>query len=136
MSVDENKAVVCEFLDRMASGEIDQAFAMMTNDAGWWLPSDAAGGVTMSKTQMYDAVQAFGAVFKTPPHLTRGRITAEDDRVCIEQVSRGGETHGGAIYANDYHLLVIVRDGKIHEVREYMNPLLGAALMAEMQAGA
>lgn len=134
MSLEHNKAVVVDFFDKIDRGDIDDAFAMMTDDATWWFPSDAPGGITMAKAQIYAAVQAFSKVFKTSPKLERGRITAEGDRVCLEQVSRGGETHGGATYANDYHLLITLRDGKVCEVREYMNPMLGAALMAEMQA--
>lgn len=135
MSLEDNKAVVVAFFDKIDSGDIDGAFAMMTDDATWWIPSDAPGGLTMTKAQMYDAIGVFGKVFKTPPKIERGRITAEGDRVCLEQVSRGGETHGGATYANDYHLLISLRDGKVQEIRDYMNPVLGVALMAEMQAG-
>ena len=63
-------------------------------------------------------------------------MTAEEDRVCVEQTARGGITRGGLSYANDYHLLFRLRDGLIVEVREYMNPLMIAGVTAEMAAAA
>ena len=63
-------------------------------------------------------------------------MTAEEDRVCVEQTARGGMTRGGVAYANDYHMLFRLRDGLIVEVCEYMNPLMIAGVSAEMAAAA
>ena len=47
-------------------------------------------------------------------------MTAEGERVAIEAISRG--THSsGKPYANQYHFLMRVRDGKIVEFKEYMD---------------
>jgi ketosteroid isomerase-like protein len=136
MSSQSNKALAIQFFDKIDAGNFDAAFALMSDDATWWFPTDTPGGLKLSKEAMRGAIAGFEKAFKTAPQMERGRITAEDDRVCIEQQSRGGVTHGGATYANDYHILMVVRDGEISEVREYMNPMLGQALMAEMQSQA
>jgi ketosteroid isomerase-like protein len=83
---------------------------------------------------MRGMVAKFVNIFAQAPAMTPGRITAEGDRVCVEQSSRGGKTHGGNSYGNDYHMLFKLRDGLICEVREYMNPLMAAPLMAELAA--
>ena len=134
MDIDTNKQLVTTFFDHIDAREFDAGFAMMTDDATWWIPSDAPGGTTMTKAQMRQAVDTFSKVFKTLPKMERVHMTAEGDRVCLEQYSRGGETFGGAAYANDYHLVIVLRDDRISEIREYMNPLLGAAVIAEIQA--
>jgi ketosteroid isomerase-like protein len=33
------------------------------------------------------------------------------------------ELNNGRIYNNDYHFLFIVRDGKIHQVKEYLDTI-------------
>ena len=48
-------------------------------------------------------------------------MTAEDDRVAMEATSQA-VTIDGIDYANIYHMLHVVRDGKIVKVREYMDP--------------
>jgi len=63
------------------------------------------------------------------PAMTPRPITAEADRVCVEQSTRGGNSYG-----DDYHMLFQLRDGLIYEVREYMNPLMAAPLMGELAA--
>ena len=87
---------------------------------------------------MRGSIASFFNIFTKHPRFEFGRMTAEGDRVCFEQTSRDGLTHGGVGYANDYHMLVEFRNGLISEVREYMNPLLSAPVMSEIhqvQAG-
>ena len=136
MTTEASRQVVTQFLDRFNAGDFDAAFALMADDATWWLPTDVPGGMTMSKRAMHASMGTLGDAFRESPKMVRGRVTAEDDRVSVEQHSRGGVTRGGASYANDYHMLFQLRDGLIVEVREYMNPVLAAAFMAELQGGA
>lgn len=134
MSVEANKQTVRAFFRHLESGALDDAFALLTPDATWWIPTDQPGGVALPKDVMRGGVADFYGVFAHQPEMTQLRMTAEDDRVCLEQISRNGRTHGGVSYGNDYHMLFQLRDGLICEVREYMNPVLAAGLMAEMQA--
>ena len=134
MSVEANKQTVKQFFDYMGRGDADGAFSLLTPDAIWWIPSDQPGGTTIPRHVMEGSVGAFFSVFEKPPVMESGRMTAEGDRVCLEQTARGGITKGGASYGNDYHMLFQFRDGLICEVREYMNPLLSAPVAAEIQA--
>ena len=134
MSIEDNKRVTRKFLELLHKQAIDDAFALLAPDATWWIPNDKAGGVTIPKDHMRPGVTAFVSIFAQQPDNEIGRMTAEEDRVSVEQTARNGRTRGGFTYANDYHLLFRLRDGLIVEVREYMNPLLGAGMMAEISA--
>ncbi len=134
MSIEENKATVHKFLEGMEKGDLDGAFTLLTEDVQWWIPGDQPGGTVLTKAVMRGLVAKFMGILTQAPATTRGRITAEGDRVCVEQSSRVGKTHGGNSYGNDYHMLIELRDGLICEVREYMNPLMAAPLMAELGA--
>ena len=134
MSIEHNKRIVREFFAHLHHSEFDEAFALLTSDATWWIPTQEPGGMSLSKQAMRSGIDQFYRVFAQAPVMTPGRMTAEEDRVCLEQISRGGKTRSGVSYGNDYHMLFQFRDGLICEVREYMNPLLAAPLMAELNA--
>ncbi|HEY6870671.1 MAG TPA: nuclear transport factor 2 family protein [Novosphingobium sp.] len=136
MSTQSNKQIVQRFFELMSRFEVEAGFALLAPDATWWIPTDRPGGLTVTKAEMLGSVGAFTRAFAQAPVTAFGRMVAEGNLVCLEQTTRGGRTHGGTEYGNDYLLLVELRDGLITEVREYMNPVLAAGLMAEMaQAG-
>jgi hypothetical protein len=54
--------------------------------------------------------------------ISIGAITAEDDRVAVEAESKATLVNG-ALYHNRYHFLFVVRDGRIHAVKEYLDTL-------------
>jgi ketosteroid isomerase-like protein len=47
-------------------------------------------------------------------------MTAEGERVAVEAKSEGVHT-SGARYHNRYHFLLVVRDGRITELKEYLD---------------
>jgi len=51
-------------------------------------------------------------------HMTVKGMVAEGDKVAVELESRG-ELDNGRLYNNEYHLLMTIRDGKVHAVKEY-----------------
>ena len=50
-------------------------------------------------------------------------MTAEDDRVAVEATSDGMHV-SGMPYSNHYHFLFTWRDGKLLELKEYMDTQL------------
>lgn len=136
MSAESNKQIVSRFFDFVDANDFDSAFAMMADDATWWFPTAEVGGMTVSKQVMRGMVSGFDGVFRDLPRMVRDRMFAEGDLVCLQQHSRGGVTHGGATYENDYLMLVALRDGMITEIREYMNPMMAAGVTAEIEAAA
>jgi len=55
-------------------------------------------------------------------------MTAEDDRVAVE-VSGESIHASGKPYNNKYHFLLIIRDGKIIQLKEYMDTQLAAKIL-------
>ncbi len=47
-------------------------------------------------------------------------FTAEGERVAVETESYS-EMNNGKVYNNLYHFVFVVRDGKIHEVKEFLD---------------
>ena len=62
-----------------------------------------------------------GAMFEGgAPTVTITGTTAEGGRVAIEAVGTG-KLRNGRDYANRYHFLLEVRDGRVLAIREYMD---------------
>jgi len=52
--------------------------------------------------------------------MTVKGLIAEGDKVAVE-VESYGELQNGRVYNNEYHFSITIRDGKISEVREYLD---------------
>lgn len=120
--VEADKQLVRDFMEAFGSGDIPRTMAMMSEDATWWV----AGTIPLSGT--YDKAEftaLLGGVVencKGPIQLTPKEFTAEGGRVAVETESYV-ETNEGKVYNNEYHFLFVVRDGKITQVKEYLDTM-------------
>jgi ketosteroid isomerase-like protein len=60
------------------------------------------------------------SIFKDGLEQRIGAVTAEDDRVAVE-VEVEGVAPNGKLYNNTFHYLFRFRDGKICQVKEYVD---------------
>jgi uncharacterized protein len=114
MGASENKQLVIEFFGHLSAGRRPEALAMLAEDGTWWAP----GIGVMTKGQFTELIGGMDAIMKGPIKLTPKRITAEDDRVAVEAES-DGDLANGKHYHNVYHFLIVLRGGKVREVKEY-----------------
>jgi uncharacterized protein len=114
MGTSENKQLVTELFGHLSAGRRQQGLEMLAEDATWWAP----GMGTMPKSQFAEMVVQMDVILKGPIKLTIKRMTAEDDRVAVEAES-DGDLVNGKHYHNIYHFLIVIRGGKIREVKEY-----------------
>jgi hypothetical protein len=125
MSAEDNKKVVLAFFENFSSGKMQEALAMMADNATWSVmgkPDKFALAGTKTKAEFSELVKGIGAVMPKGLRVTPKGITAEGDRVALEAESYG-EHANGKIYNNMYHFLVEVRNGKIQAVREYLDTI-------------
>jgi uncharacterized protein len=117
-----NRKIVLEFLGAFSAGRFDQVFAMLDDQATWWA-NGTVDGISGRRTK-----QQFAAAVSGISELsTTGGLpvvvlstTAEGDRVAVEAKTDARFTNGKA-YRNDYAFMFALRDGKITEVKEYMD---------------
>ncbi|MGW6898941.1 nuclear transport factor 2 family protein [Streptomyces sp. NPDC054919] len=121
MSVEEtNKRIVTEFLVSMSAGKIDGALALLDDQATWWISGTLEGlSGERNKAEFLDlfAGVSKATVTGTIP-ITPIAWTAQGERVALEARAEAKLVDGGD-YNNEYHFLFIVRDGKIHTIKEY-----------------
>ncbi len=123
MSIELNKKIASEFFDRFSANDIAGALDMMTDGATWRLPGKPGQlpvvGVR-SKDQIARLFHNMIGRLKSGLKMTVKSMVAEGDKVAVEAESYG-ELQNGRIYNQEYHMLIAFRDGKICEVREYLD---------------
>jgi ketosteroid isomerase-like protein len=125
MSLDANKRLVREFLDHYAHARYEAALAMLAPDARWWIPGHPQEFPAAGWADKATVERRLAANLKLLPHgieIIAGDMTAEGERVAVEAESKA-QLVNGTIYHNRYHFLFVVRDGRIHAVKEYLDTL-------------
>lgn len=123
MSTEQNKQIVGEFFKRFSAGDVPGALGLL-DDAVIWRVMGREGGLPMSGEMDKEGIgNLMGVVKDAFPEgmkLTPTGWTAEGDRVALEMESYG-EKANGTIYNNLYHFSIVLSDGKIKSLREYMD---------------
>jgi len=125
MNILANKNVVKLFLSHFERGDVNKLLDMMSDDATWWVngkPHLFAFAGLKTKAEMGSVFDALFASFDGGLTMELKSSIGEGDIVAVE-ASSYGITKGGKHYQNEYHLLFVLRDMKIVEVREYTDPM-------------
>jgi ketosteroid isomerase-like protein len=117
---DRNKQIATEFLTALAAGNMDTVAEMTTDDFTWWIAGSTLFSGTHQKAAWLEQFDVFAGTFAGPNRLTPTAFTAEGERVAVECEGEV-ELKNGRTYANLYHILFEIRDGKIASGREYMD---------------
>lgn len=120
-TTEATKAVVHAFYDAMNARDLDAILALYTDDASTWVLGEGpyAGRNPVSRALMGSFLEMSDLRF------TIVSMIAEGDRAAIELESEG--KLGGKAYRNRYHNLIVVRDGRVAELKEYFDTMLAAA---------
>jgi len=127
-----NSQIVQHFFTVMnEAGPAEAASRFGTADLIWWTPGGGEiqnhlDGLTRLIERHFD---------ERGITLTIEGITAEGERVAVEARSEG-RLRTGARYANRYHWLFILRDGKIAVAREYNDTAHVKEVLGPLLAGA
>jgi ketosteroid isomerase-like protein/acetyl esterase/lipase len=122
-SAGETERVARELIARFDAGDLAGALDMLADDVNWWIvgrqeTQPAAGD--HDREQITRLLRTMGSRLKNGLRMKVKGTVAEGDRAALE-IESHGELDNGRVYNNQYHMLVRVRDGKIAEVREYLD---------------
>ncbi len=129
---DPNRKLADEFCGRLSSGNVDTVMEMFASDACVHLmmkaehfPLKIATDFKTPATIRAYFASAFEA--ETPHHACRA-LAVDGNKIFVETVSEA-TLPGGGLYANNYVFVIEARDGKIVEMREYLDTLLAKQAM-------
>jgi ketosteroid isomerase-like protein len=125
MGIAENKQVVLDFYEAGARGDMDKCFDLLSDDVTWTnIGATKFSGTYAGKQTLME--QLLGPLFgqlKAGISSEIERLTAEGD-IVVAQTSGTAETLNGTPYNNTYCQIILIRDGKIAEVKEYFDTAL------------
>jgi ketosteroid isomerase-like protein len=122
-NVERNRQLAHEFFARLNANDLTRALDLVSADASWWIagkPGLSAGGGDYDKEKITALLNTMFRRLKDGLRMTVRSSIAEGDKVAVEVESRG-ELTNGRMYNNEYHMLLTMRDGRIVQVREYMD---------------
>lgn len=116
-----NKDIVAKFWQAFSRSDFDAALALLDDNVTWWVSGTTGISGNYDKLGLKELFSSVAGGTKAGVQVIPSLMTAEENRVAMEAVS-DGETLEGKIYENKYHFQHILGNGKISEVREYMDP--------------
>jgi ketosteroid isomerase-like protein len=123
VTIEDNKQIATEFFSRFSANDIEGALDTMADDATWWIagrPASTPVAGIQSKTRIARIFYRMIEQTTDGLRMTVKNMTADGDRVALELESYG-KLKNGRIYNQEYHTLMVIRDGKISAVREYLD---------------
>ena len=118
MSTDP-KDVAVAFLSLGAQGKMEEAIALLADEVEFWY----TGVKDVTRDDLVAGMRGMAQIIIPGGGIEVVDILEEDGRVAIEYKGRI-PLATGKVYANTYHTKIVVKDGKITVMREYLDPLI------------
>jgi ketosteroid isomerase-like protein len=115
-----NKALVRTFFDALSRADVEAVRELYAEDFELWTAGTLPFSGTSNKAQALEGMRGILSIFPEGLDFSIDAMTAEGERVAVEAKSEGVHT-SGARYHNRYHFLLVVRDGRITELKEYLD---------------
>ena len=122
-----NKEIAIKFFEALSSGS-EAYLDFYNDDSVIWTAGDNDIGGARTKKEIIDFAQGILAAFPSGITFNITGITAENERVAVE-VSGDAIHASGQPYNNQYHFLLTIKNGKILELKEYMDTQLAAKIL-------
>lgn len=127
----DSRAVLQSYLDALVAADLDRIADSFTADATWSLHGTLPlSGVRRGRAAILEFLASAGSLYAPgTQRFTFGDITAEGNRAVLEWQVTGTAAATGKPYANEYCGVFVMRDGRIAEVREYLDSLHAAGTL-------
>jgi|TARA_B100000767_G_scaffold255738_1_gene262179 hypothetical protein len=124
---EKNKQIARDFFETLSAGS-EKYLDFYTDDSVIWTAGDNSIGGTRTKKEIISFAQNILAAFPSGVMFNITGMTAEDEKVAVE-ISGEAIHASGQTYNNQYHFLLRIKDGKILELKEYMDTQLAAKIL-------
>ncbi|MBQ0758274.1 MAG: ketosteroid isomerase-like protein [Zhongshania sp.] len=123
--MNDNKMVVMNFFEAFSSGDVERTMAFLSDhEFEWWISGNPAVFPLAGSRDKAGFGQLLNGVVENCKDGIKIKVlatTAEGERVAVEAESYAEVA--GKIYNNLYHFLILIRDGKIIKVKEYLDTM-------------
>ena len=132
---ERNRQLAREFIDAITRADVAALDRLYADDFELWTAGNLPFSGSHDKKEALEGMKMIGSMFPKGLRFTITGMTVEGERVAIEAESDGVHASGHP-YHNQYHFLMIVRDGRIRKFKEYMDTVHATeVLLAAPAAG-
>jgi len=118
--IEANKQIARDFMEAMSSGEAERILALYSDDVSVWTAGSLPFSGLHDRREVAALCEGLLGAFPEGLRFSIQAMTAEGERVAIEAEGLG--THAsGQVYHQRYHFLLVIRDGKIAQMKEYFD---------------
>ena len=115
-----NKALVAQFFQALNAGDVEAIVNTYADDGCVQTMGNTLISGISNKEQIAATAGGIFDVFPNGLTFEVQDMVAEGEKVAVEARSEG-EHISGQIYSNEYHFLFQFRDGKLLQLKEYMD---------------
>lgn len=132
-SPEAQRAIVAELFEAIAAADVAKLDELYAEDIVLWTAGTMPFSGAHTKAEALEGMAMVAGMFPTGLDFTILATTVEGERIAVEAVSEGVHVSGKP-YSNEYHFLVVVRDGKIVVLKEYMDTQHAKEVMVDAMA--
>lgn len=133
--LERNRQLATELFEAISKADVAKLDELYADDFEIWTAGSMPFSGTSNKAEALEGMKMIGSMFPEGLQFTILATTAEGDRVAIEAESKGVAA-SGVPYHNLYHFLMVVKDGKVHRFKEYMDTQHANEVLVESMASA
>ena len=130
MTADDNRELIRAAFEALASADAGPFLGLMAENFSWIVEGQSKWSMRFDGKEAVqrDLIAPLFTNFATPYRNVAEEIIAEGDRVVV--LCRGEvKTKAGNDYNNSYCFVIRMQDGKMVELREYMDTALAEAVL-------
>ena len=120
--LDVNKTVAASFFEHLSNGDVNALMDLYAEDCTCWTAGTLPFSGTHPKAVVPAMVEGVHGVFPAGLKFSVQSMIAEGDCVSVEAQSTG-EHVSGQTYHQHYHYVFVIREGKIHRIKEYFDTM-------------
>jgi len=126
--VEDNKRIVRRLFECLSRGDTKAVLDLYADDATVWTAGNLPFSGRRSKQEVAPLMEGILGAFPEGLRFSIHGMTAEAERVAVEAESHGRHANG-KFYNNLYHFLIVVREGKVREFKEYLDTKLAQEVL-------
>jgi ketosteroid isomerase-like protein len=120
MGIEQNKRIAVELVQALARADKQKVLSLYADDFELWTAGSLPFSGSHTREEAAALMDGILGAFPDGLDFELRAITAEGERVALEAESVGRHA-SGLEYRNQYHFLLVIRDGKVHQLKEYLD---------------
>jgi ketosteroid isomerase-like protein len=121
-TTERSREIAREFFAALSNADVAKLDELYAEDFELWTAGTLPLSGTRGRAEALAGMDFVAALFPKGIRFTIQAMTAEGERVAVEAESHGIHS-SGLPYHNQYHFLIVIRDGKIRRFKEYMDTM-------------